>query len=97
MKTKNQAPFHSYLHLMEAMNSEIGDHEIVAENTATSRILNYYVENSRDAVRGNAYKNFSTKQRRLNITASDLVEAKTVGDMVEVVDTVKARADDQGI
>lgn len=42
-------------------------------------------------------KNFSTKQRRLNITASDLVEAKTIGDMVEVVDTVKARADDQGI
>lgn len=42
-------------------------------------------------------KNFSTKQRRLNITTSDLVEAKTVGDMVEVVDTVKARADDQGI
>ena len=57
MKTKNQAPFHSYLHLMEAMNSEIGDHEIVAENTATSRILNYYVENSRDAVRGNASSN----------------------------------------
>jgi len=42
-------------------------------------------------------KNFSTKQRRLNITASDLVEAKTVGDMVEVVDAVKARADDQGV
>ena len=42
-------------------------------------------------------KNFSTKQRRLNITTSDLVEAKTIGDMVEVVDTVKARADDQGI
>ena len=42
-------------------------------------------------------KKFSTKQRRLNITASDLVEAKTVGDMVEVVDAVKARADDQGV
>ena len=42
-------------------------------------------------------KNFSTKQRRLNITASDLVEAKTVGDMVEVVNAVKARADDQGV
>ena len=42
-------------------------------------------------------KNFSTKQRRLNITASDLVGAKTIGDMVEVVDGVKARADDQGV
>eukprot|EP00986_Skeletonema_menzelii_P004528 scaffold1545_cov124-Skeletonema_menzelii.AAC.11 len=42
-------------------------------------------------------KNFSTKRRRLNVTASDLVEAKTIGDMVEVVDAVKARADDQGV
>jgi len=42
-------------------------------------------------------KNFSTKQRRLNITASDLVGAKTIGDMVEVVDAVKALADDQGV
>ena len=42
-------------------------------------------------------RNFSTKQRRLNIAASDLVEAKTVGDMVKVVDAVKARADDQGV
>ena len=42
-------------------------------------------------------KNFSTKQRRLNITASDLVGAKTIGDMVEVVDAAKALADDQGV
>ena len=42
-------------------------------------------------------RNFSTKQRRLNIAVSDLVEAKTVGDMVKVVDAVKARADDQGV
>jgi len=42
-------------------------------------------------------KNFSTKKRRVNITASDLVGAKTIGDMVEVVDGVKALADDQGI
>ena len=30
-------------------------------------------------------------------TASDLVGAKTIGDMVEVVDAVKALADDQGV
>ena len=42
-------------------------------------------------------KNFSTKKRRLNVTASDLVEAKTIGDMVEVVEAGKARADDQGV
>ena len=42
-------------------------------------------------------KNFSNKERRLNITASDLVEAKTIGDMVKVVDAVKALADDQGV
>jgi glucose-6-phosphate isomerase len=37
-------------HLMEARNSEVGDHEIIADNPATSRIMNYYIENSRDAV-----------------------------------------------
>ena len=42
-------------------------------------------------------KNFSTKKRKLNITASDLVEAKTIGDMADVIDTVKDLADDQGV
>ena len=42
-------------------------------------------------------KNFSTKQRRLNVTASDLVGAKTIGDMIDVVDAAKALADDQGV
>ncbi|KAL3761983.1 hypothetical protein ACHAW5_006489 [Stephanodiscus triporus] len=37
-------------HLMEARNSEVGDHEIIADNPATSRIMNYYIKNSRDAV-----------------------------------------------
>mmetsp|Transcript_10706 Transcript_10706/g.23705 ORF Transcript_10706/g.23705 Transcript_10706/m.23705 type:complete len:747 (-) Transcript_10706:88-2328(-) len=39
-------------HLMEARNNEQGDHEITADNPASSRILNYYINNSRDAVRG---------------------------------------------
>ena len=39
-------------HLMEARNNEVGDHEVTAENPATTRILNYYVKNSRDAVTG---------------------------------------------
>jgi len=42
-------------------------------------------------------KNFSKKKRRLNISASDLVSAKTIGDMVEVVDSAKALADAQGV
>ena len=42
-------------------------------------------------------KNFSNKKRRFNIAASDLVGAKTIGDMVKVVDGVKALADDQGV
>lgn len=43
-------------HLMEARNSdgigEEGAREIVADNPATSRLLNYYVKNSQDAGRG---------------------------------------------
>jgi glucose-6-phosphate isomerase len=39
-------------HLMEARNDELGNHEIVADNPATSRIMNYYVKNSRDDVSG---------------------------------------------
>ena len=42
-------------------------------------------------------KNFSTKKRKLNVTAADLVSAKTISDMVQVVDEAKARADDQGV
>ncbi len=42
-------------------------------------------------------KNFSTKEMQINITASDLVGAKTIGDMVEVVDAIKALADEQGV
>ena len=42
-------------------------------------------------------KNFSTKERRLNVTVPDLVGAKTVGDMINVVDAVKALADDRGV
>ena len=42
-------------------------------------------------------KNFSTKSRRIKITAADLVEAKTIGDMVAVVDGAKALADHQGV
>ena len=42
--------------LMEARNNDqVGEEEheeITADNPATSRILNYYVKNSRDAVRG---------------------------------------------
>lgn len=37
-------------HLMEARNDELGNHEIVTDNPATSRIMNYYVKNSRDGV-----------------------------------------------
>jgi len=44
-------------HLMEARNNEVGDHEIIADNPATSRIMNYYVKNSRDAVRGGGSSN----------------------------------------
>lgn len=42
-------------------------------------------------------KNFSTKERKINVTATDLVEAKTIGDMVDVVNAVKTLADDEGI
>jgi len=42
-------------------------------------------------------KNFSTKARKLNISAADLVVAKTIADMVAVVDAAKALADDQGV
>ena len=42
-------------------------------------------------------KNFSNKKRRLKIEASDLVEAKTIGDMVEIIDSAKGLADDQGV
>ncbi len=42
-------------------------------------------------------KNFLTKERQFNITASDLVGAKTIGDMVEVVDAIKALAEEQGV
>ena len=42
-------------------------------------------------------KNFSKKKRRLNISAYDLVSAKTIGDLVQVVDDAKALADDQGV
>lgn len=42
-------------------------------------------------------KNFSTKKRKLNISATDLVSAKTIGDMAEVIDAAKALADDQGV
>jgi len=44
-------------HLMEARNNEVGDLDITADNPATSRILNYYVQNSRDAVRGGGSSN----------------------------------------
>lgn len=42
-------------------------------------------------------KNFSTKTREVQITASDLVTAKTIGELVEVIDSAKALADDQGV
>lgn len=42
-------------------------------------------------------KNFSTKKRKLNISVADLVSAKTIRDMVEVIDAAKALADDQGV
>ena len=44
-------------HLMEARNNEVGDHDIIADNPATTRIMNYYVQNSRDAVRGGGSSN----------------------------------------
>ena len=36
-------------HLMEARNNEVGESDVTCENPATTRILNYYVKNSRDA------------------------------------------------
>ena len=42
-------------------------------------------------------KNYSNKKRRLKIEASDLVNAKTIGDMVEIIDSAKVLADDQGV
>ena len=42
-------------------------------------------------------KNYSNKKRRLKIEASDLVNAKTIGDMVEIIDSAKGLADDQGV
>jgi hypothetical protein len=42
-------------------------------------------------------KNFSTKKRKLNIKASDLVDTKTIGDMADTIDAVKGLADDQGV
>ena len=42
-------------------------------------------------------KNFSSKVRKLNMQASDLVEAKTIGDMVEIIDAAKGLADDKGV
>ena len=34
---------------MEARNNEVGEPDVTCENPATTRILNYYVKNSRDA------------------------------------------------
>ena len=42
-------------------------------------------------------KNFSSKVRKMNMQASDLVEAKTIGDMVEIIDAAKGLADDKGV
>ena len=42
-------------------------------------------------------KNFFTKGMALGITATDLVGAKTIEDMAEVVAAARALADDQGI
>merc|ERR1712176_482889 len=42
-------------------------------------------------------KNFSTKQRKIQIAASDLVTSHTIGEMVAVIDAAKALADDQGV
>ena len=52
-------------HLMEARNNEVGDHEVEAENPATSRILNYYIQGSRDAVRGGGSSNPVTGATRV--------------------------------
>jgi len=42
-------------------------------------------------------KNFSTSSLTLDITPADLIAAKTIVDMVNVVDECKARADAQGV
>jgi hypothetical protein len=42
-------------------------------------------------------KAFAKKGKVVSVTAKDLVEAKTIGDMVAVVDTVKKLADAQGV
>ena len=42
-------------------------------------------------------KNFSTKSKDLEITANDLISAKTILDMVKAIDECKARANDQGV
>jgi hypothetical protein len=41
--------------------------------------------------------NFSKKAKALTISASDLVEAKTIGDIVEVVDVAKELAAAKGV
>jgi len=42
-------------------------------------------------------KNFSTKNLTLEITPADLIAAKTIADMVDVVDECKIRANAQGV
>ena len=42
-------------------------------------------------------KTFSDKDQVLGLTASDVVEAKTIGDMVAVVEAAKGLAEDQGV
>jgi len=42
-------------------------------------------------------KKFSTKKLEVNISASNLVTAKTIGDMVELIEAAKNLADDQGV
>ena len=77
--------------------------ELIEGMTGIEPLLNYTLEECGLASIGVPVlvnllnKNFSTKQRRLNITASDLVGANTIGDMVEVVNAVKALADHQGV
>eukprot|EP00584_Thalassiosira_punctigera_P010608 CAMPEP_0172534566 /NCGR_PEP_ID=MMETSP1067-20121228/6879_1 /TAXON_ID=265564 ORGANISM="Thalassiosira punctigera, Strain Tpunct2005C2" /NCGR_SAMPLE_ID=MMETSP1067 /ASSEMBLY_ACC=CAM_ASM_000444 /LENGTH=726 /DNA_ID=CAMNT_0013319373 /DNA_START=172 /DNA_END=2352 /DNA_ORIENTATION=- len=68
-------------HLMEARNDDgVGEEEgreIVADNPATSRILNYYVDNSREAGRGDWS---STGSSNNPVTTSTSVTRKTHKD-----------------
>jgi len=50
-----------------------------------------------EALAGLLNKKFSTKKRKVNISASDLVSAKSIGHIVKLIEAAKNLADDQGV